>query len=102
LGDCQEGAYGETFQIKGIECQFAHTAIAAWEKEVASILDEFNVPSPILKMLNGTLIGIPLSSEALTQQWNASAANYPNGLAQAIGYCFSKGEAGMETPSLAA
>jgi hypothetical protein len=84
LGDREYGALGESFQIAGIECQFAHTAIATWEKEMAAILNEFKVPSPIMKMLHGTLMGIPLCGEAVIQQWKARAANYPDGLAQAM------------------
>ncbi len=82
LGDRQEGAFGETFCLNGVECQFAHTAIALWEQEMASVLEEFNVPSPIMKMLYGLSIGIPLHGEALIGQWKAKVANYPDGLAQ--------------------
>jgi predicted nucleotidyltransferase len=82
LGDRQDGAFGETFTINGVECQFAHTAIALWEKEMASILEEFNVPSPIMKMLYGISIGIPLYGNTLIEQWKAKVADYPDGLAQ--------------------
>jgi hypothetical protein len=82
LGDRQEGAFGETFLIKGIECQFAHATITQWEKEISSILEEFDVQSPIIKGMSGILIGIPLYGETLIQQWKAKVANYPDGLAQ--------------------
>jgi hypothetical protein len=82
LGDRQDGAFGETFQVNGVECQFAHTAITLWEKEMASVLEEFHVPSPIMKMLYGISIGIPLYGEPLLQQWKAKVANYPDRLAQ--------------------
>lgn len=84
LGDRQDGAFGETFQVNGVECQFAHTAIALWEKEMASVLEEFNVPSPIMKMLYGISIGIPLYGDALIEQWKAKVANYPDRLAQTM------------------
>ncbi len=60
LGDRQEGAFGETFRMNGVECQFAHATIAQWEKEISSILEEFDVQSPIMKGMSGILIGIPL------------------------------------------
>ncbi len=82
LGDRQEGAFGETFRMNGVECQFAHATIAQWEKEISSILEEFDVQSPIMKGMSGILIGIPLYGETLIQQWKAKVANYPDGLAQ--------------------
>jgi hypothetical protein len=82
LGDRHEGAFGETFRMNGVECQFAHATIAQWEKEISSILEEFDVQSPIMKGMSGILIGIPLYGETLIQQWKAKVANYPDGLAQ--------------------
>ncbi|MBD0345643.1 MAG: nucleotidyltransferase domain-containing protein, partial [Coleofasciculus sp. Co-bin14] len=84
LGDRQEGAFGESFLMNGIEFQFAHATIAQWEKEISSVLEEFGVQSPIIKAMTGTLIGIPLYGEPLIQQWKAKVANYPEGLAQAM------------------
>jgi predicted nucleotidyltransferase len=84
LGDRQEGAFGETFRMNGVECQFAHATIAQWEKEISSILEEFDVQSPIMKGMSGILISIPLYGETLIQQWKAKVANYPDGLAQTM------------------
>jgi hypothetical protein len=84
LGDRQDGAFGETYFVNGVECQFAHATIAQWEKEISSILEEFDVQSPIIKTMSGTLLGIPLYGEALIQQWKAKIANYPDGLAQTM------------------
>ncbi len=82
LGDRQEGAFGESFLINGIECQFAHATIAQWEKEISTVLEKFDVQSPLVKTMSGTLVGIPLYGETLIQQWKAKVANYPDGLAQ--------------------
>jgi hypothetical protein len=82
LGARQDGAFGETFLMNGVECQFAHATIAQWEKEISSILEEFDVQSPIIKGMSGILIGIPLYGETLIQQWKTKVANYPDGLAQ--------------------
>ncbi|MEA5450272.1 hypothetical protein VB780_16955 [Leptolyngbya sp. CCNP1308] len=84
LGDRQSGAVGETFRLNGVECQFAHTAIAQWEAEIASVLEKFEIQPGIMKMLHGTLIGIPLYGEALIHQWKANIAKYPDPLAQAV------------------
>ncbi len=84
LGNRQEGAFGESFLVNGVECQFAHATITQWEKEISSILEEFDVQSPIIKAMSGTLVGIPLYGETLIQQWKARVANYPDGLAQTM------------------
>lgn len=53
--------------MNGIEFQFAHATITQWEKEMSTVLEDFNVPSPIMKMLQGTLVGIPLYGEEIIQ-----------------------------------
>ncbi len=82
LGEPKEGAFGETFFVNGVECQFAHATIAQWEKEISSVLEEFDIQSPIIKGMSGTLVAIPLYGETLIEQWKAKVANYPDGLAQ--------------------
>jgi predicted nucleotidyltransferase len=84
LGDRQSGAFGETFRVQGVECQFAHTAIAQWEAEMATVLEKFEIQPGIMKMLHGTLVGMPLYGEALIQQWKDKIAKYPDQLAQAM------------------
>jgi hypothetical protein len=82
LGDRREGAFGESFLMNGIEFQFAHAMIAQWEKEISSIVEAFDVPTPLMKMMAGTLVGMPLYGETLIKEWKAKIANYPDGLAQ--------------------
>jgi predicted nucleotidyltransferase len=82
LGDRREGAFGESFLMNGIEFQFAHATIAQWEKEISSIVEAFDVPTPLMKTMAGTLVGIPLYGETLIEAWKAKIADYPGGLAQ--------------------
>ncbi|KAF3885331.1 MULTISPECIES: hypothetical protein [Nostocales] len=82
LGDRLEGAIGQTYFVNGVECQFAHATIAQWEKEISTILEGFDLQSPMIKTMTGTLIGIPLYGETLIEKWKAKVANYPDGLAQ--------------------
>ncbi|MBE9158896.1 hypothetical protein IQ265_18945 [Nodosilinea sp. LEGE 06152] len=84
VGDRQAGAFGETFRVQGVECQFAHTAIAQWEAEMSTVLEKFEIQPGIMKMLHGTLISIPLYGEALIHRWKDNIATYPNQLAQAV------------------
>lgn len=81
LGNLEEGSFGESYLINGVEFQIGHETIANWEKEISTILEEFDL-SPMMKAMTGTLIGIPLYGEPLIQQWKAKIANYPDGLAQ--------------------
>ncbi len=84
IGDRGEGAIVESYLVDGVECQFAHTTIAAWEKDIAAVLDKLEVATPNQKALSGLLHGIPLHGEALIRQWQARAADYSDALAQAM------------------
>jgi hypothetical protein len=82
LGNRQEGGFAESYLVNGIECQFGHVTITQWENDISTMLEEFDVQTPLVKALSGTLAGIPLYGEPLIQQWKAKIANYPDGLAQ--------------------
>lgn len=84
LGDRKEGGFAESYLVNGVECQFGHVTIAQWEKDISNILEEFNIQTPLIKAMSGTLVGIPLYGETLIQQWKAKVANYPDGLAQTM------------------
>jgi hypothetical protein len=81
VGSPEEGVLGESYLVNGVEFQIGHETIANWEKEIFTILEEFDL-SPMMKAMSGTLIGIPLYGEPLIRQWKARIANYPDGLAQ--------------------
>ena len=74
----------EHYFVKGVECQFAHSTVAAWEAEMAAVLVEHDVTSPIQKALGGMAEAIPLYGEALVRQWQATLAAYPDLLALAM------------------
>jgi hypothetical protein len=81
VGSLEEGVFGESYLVNGVEFQIGHETITNWEKEISTILEEFDL-SPMMKAMSGTLIGIPLYGEPLIQQWKARIANYPDGLAR--------------------
>lgn len=83
LGSLEEGSFGESYLINGIEFQIGHETIVNWEKDIAAILEDFDL-SPMMKALQGTLIGIPLYGDALIQKWKNRIANYPEELAIAM------------------
>lgn len=82
LGDQKEGGFAESYLVNGVECQFGHVMIAQWEKDISNILEGYDIQSPLMKAMSGTLVGIPLYGETLIQPWKAKVRNYPDGLAQ--------------------
>jgi predicted nucleotidyltransferase len=83
LGNTTEGAFGEAYYVSGIECQIGHTAIAIWEKDMAVVLEQYDVTSWVQKAITGITICIPLYGEEYIQKWKDKAANYPEALARA-------------------
>lgn len=84
LGDRAEGAFAEAYMVGGVECQFAHAIVEAWERDMDAVLVQHETGSPVQKALSGLLIGVPLYGESLIRQWQARAAEYPPDLARAM------------------
>jgi hypothetical protein len=73
----------EEYVLQGVECQVAHLTIAAWERDMASVLEEFNAGTHIEKALAGLLDGVSLLGGDLIELWQARASDYPEGLTRA-------------------
>lgn len=84
VDDRDNGGVMEAYTIDGVECQIGHIAVAAWERDMASVLERLDVASPLQKALSGTLTCIPLFGDAWIEKWKAIARNYPDALAQAM------------------
>ena len=80
FGSSDAGGIIESYPVDGVECQIVHSTIAAWEAQMAQVLEKFEVESPLQKALNGMLHGVPLYGEELIACWKARAANCPDGL----------------------
>jgi hypothetical protein len=74
----------ESYRVDGVECQCAHTTIAAWERDMAVVLDQLDVTTPLQKALSGMLEALPLYGEPLVRHWQAQLAAYPEALARAM------------------
>jgi hypothetical protein len=79
-----ENGFFEVYYVNGVECQFAHTPIASWERDMATVLEQLEVTSPLQKALGGLEHAIPLYGEALVQTWKDHLANYPDALREAM------------------
>lgn len=84
LGDRDEGGWIESYNLHGIECQFAHSTLECWEKEAASVLEGLDVNSPIQKALSGVLAGITLFGAETIESLQKRAAEYPYALGVAM------------------
>jgi len=84
LGPHTEREYAETYHVHGVECQVACATVAAWEEDMAAVLEGLDVDSPLQKALAGLLGGVPLHGESLIRRWQERAAAYPDGLARAM------------------
>jgi hypothetical protein len=79
-----EGNHIEAFDLEGVQCQLAHTTIAAWEGELDQVLVDLDVESPLQKALEGLLDGLPLRGEETIAEWRARAEDYPVALQRAM------------------
>src|SRR5262249_38206755 len=61
----------EAYYVNGVQCQVASTTINAWERDMATVLVELDVTTPLQKALSGMLESIPLYGEPLIQEWQA-------------------------------
>jgi hypothetical protein len=83
-GDPAGDGFMEAYRIDDVECQFAHTTVAAWEREMADVLERFNHARVTQKALEGLLHSVPLVGEARIRQWQERARRYPDGLGRAM------------------
>jgi hypothetical protein len=57
----------EEYVLQGVECQVAHLTIAAWERDMASVLEKSNAGTHIEKALAGLLDGVSLHGGDLNE-----------------------------------
>lgn len=84
FSEASQDACVEMYHVQGVECQVVHTTIAAWERDMATVLEQLDVTTPLQKALSGMLDAIPLYGEELVRNWQAKLATYPDSLAEAM------------------
>jgi len=84
MGERQEGGLAAAYAIDGVECQIGHITVEAWQRDMATVLQQHDVTTPLHKALEGLLYGTPLYGEQLIGSWQAQAARFPDGLAEAM------------------
>ena len=84
LGTRADGGIIDSYFVHGVECQFAHTTLAAMDKDMDSILVDLDVDSPFQKALSGVMAGVTIMGDDLIQQYKLRAENYPDALRKAM------------------
>ena len=84
IGDRSEGGLIESYKVHGVECQFAHSTIEAWERDVNTVLVQFDVETPMQKALSGVLAGMPIYGSELIERFKSRVAEYPPALGLAM------------------
>ncbi len=79
----EPNSFLEEYVLQGVECQVAHLTIAAWERDMASVVEAFEPATLVEKALSGLLDGVALHGGNLIEGWQARAAAYPEELARA-------------------
>lgn len=84
MGDASAGAFAEAYLLAGVECQIVHATVDGWERDMATVLEQFDTASPLQKALSGMLTCVPLYGEDRILEWKKRAAAYPDRLSQAM------------------
>lgn len=80
----EEGTVADMYDVHGVQCQLMHNTIAAWEQQMALILEQHEVETPLHKAMSGVQKSIPLHGPELIRQWQERIADYPEPLARAM------------------
>ena len=84
IDGCSDGHFGEFYYIDGVQFQIGNSTIEFWEREMAVVLRELDVTSPLQKALSGMLDCVPLYGEELISKWKRQIAYYPDALARVM------------------
>ncbi|MEI8281511.1 MAG: hypothetical protein WCG75_03805 [Armatimonadota bacterium] len=84
IGSRAEGGLIDSYMVYGVECQFAHTTLAAMDHDMDSILVDLDVDNPFQKALSGVMAGVTIMGDDLIQQYKLRASNYPEALQTAM------------------
>lgn len=67
-----------------MQAQIGHATIAAWENDIAEVLERFNPDTPLHKAMSGTLECVAVYGEERIERWKERIRAYPEPLARAM------------------
>jgi len=82
LGERADGNIAEAYELDGIQAQIGHATIAAWENDIAEVLERWNADTPLHKAMSGTLECVAVHGEDLIARWKDRIRAYPDELAR--------------------
>lgn len=77
----ESDVYLESHYFGTLKADFGHVTMAGWKEMVDDVLVNHNTEPPAQGPLGGFLASLPLSGEALFEEWRARVADYPEPLA---------------------
>lgn len=83
LGDRTEGSIAEAYELHAIQAQIGHATIAAWENDIAEVVERFNADTPLQKAMSGTLECVAVFGDESIRHWKDKISAYPEGLRRA-------------------
>jgi predicted nucleotidyltransferase len=83
ISEPEAESFLDQFVVQGVTCQVAHLTVAAWERDMASVLEAHEPGTLVEKALAGLLEGVPLHGAGVITAWQARAADYPAELVRA-------------------
>ena len=82
IGDRNSGGFIEAYMMGQVECQLIHSTLEGWEQNMAVVLEQHEVTSPLNKAMSGMQKCIPLYGDALIQRWKDRINDFPPELAE--------------------
>ncbi|HEX6679812.1 MAG TPA: nucleotidyltransferase domain-containing protein [Gaiellaceae bacterium] len=74
IGPRTEVAYAIQFPVDGVQVQLAHETLASAEADIAKVVEELEVDTPLQKALEGLHLGTPLHGAETIERLRARAA----------------------------
>jgi hypothetical protein len=84
LGPWDGDSYGQSFPLRGVECQIGHATVASVDRDIERVLVDLDVDSPLQKAFDGMVHGIPLHGADLQLEWRERLTDYPDALRRAM------------------
>ena len=69
LGERADGNIAEAYELDGVQAQIGHATIAAWENDIAEVLERWNADTPLHKAMSGTLECVAVHGEEHIERW---------------------------------
>lgn len=77
-------SYGQSFPLRGVECQVGHSTVAQTDREIDQVLVDLDLDTPLQKAFDGMVHGVALHGDDVLAAWRRRLADYPDPLRRAM------------------